>query len=295
LNVYSYKTTLLDLWNTSGKTNILAAFFGFGVFIYILIRESDLSSALELGGVLSDQIIRYRDQSIFLWVINYCAFVYAFTIPMIRIRKQPFGKEITTIALGLFFVLGIFLLITIPVRLEQEYFEVLTNMGPVIAGIFGLLILLIQLQNASYARRSNNSMQALLQMRMSDVQQQHLKTVNDEYPARLGSVISNDDVEKYHTTNFDEADKELQKKIKAINSQIYLLNYFEFLSYGIKAYTFDEELLYGTLAHIVLQHHNRGQNIIKTIQKKEPKCFSSLSDLHRKWSVRRAFESNTAK
>jgi len=288
MSSYTVKNAFGEIYNVAGKTNIGALAISLVGVLFIFIREYDLRTEDII--TLSENVRAYKEHSITIWFFVFFSAIYAFAVPVFRTRKTPYGKYITTIAVACSILALALIVVSIPSRLESPKEGALLTLAPMIGPILALLLLFIQLQVTSHARRTNHSMQALLQMRMSEVYQRHISKVTESYPGRKKSVISASDVEMFHSADPNTLTEEDSAKIEAIFSQIYVLNYFEFLAYGVKAFTMDEELLYGTLASIILQNWKRSKNLIAHVRHNNPKCYENLHELIEKWQVRHEFD-----
>lgn len=291
---YGYSDTFSDLLKAAGKTNYFAIALAILLLVFIAIREFDLLS-IDDASKYSSSLLAYMNSAIIYWVICYLLFLYSFLLPTYRIRHQPHGKNIVISVSFVFIITLIIILFLVPYRLEKSPEQYLTAIGIIIGAIVAVFGIFFQLQVSTFGRRSNNSMQALLQMRMSEVFQNHVETINEQYPNRLGCVIPTTDVALFLDVKQDDQDTSGSEKNKAISSQVYILNYFEFLSYGIHSAALDEELLYSTLGNIFIQNCNRGQHLIDASMNVSTKCYEYLNDLRDKWKLRHDYETQVLK
>lgn len=287
METYRFRDSILELYNIAGKTNILSFSFGIFLLIFCCIREFDVV----FGGSGYTSIKVFSEYSPAFWWVTYCSFLYALIVPLIRVRKLPYGRRIANFgwtSLG-FFLAGLVVLTVSRVKLDSSVSQNLQGVAAVIATILVITGWFVQHQMAANTNRVNHTLNLLLQTRISEVFQTHLTNVNKVYPKRAGSVIPMKDVEAWHTNSEISEDKN-----SAISSQCYLLNYYEFLAVGIKSGLLDEELLYETHGGIIMGQLDRAVHVINKAQQRSRKSYVEFVSLMERWKPRRDFDSRPA-
>lgn len=297
-NKYGIQDTFLEIYAVAGKTNVLSLLASILIFIFCLFREIDILFA---NAPLPPAFEWYLNFSPALWIATFCSCLYALAVPLLRIRKLPYGRRISNIAWSLFVVIFVILISTSLARIQilgspKDYMQGVIAIIAVLVAVTGWFV---NHQIAAFNSRVNHTLNLLLQTRVSNVFQEHANKVNLIYPSKVRSVISIDDVEEWlafipeiedSKENLEKTRTLKEKKCEAIASQNYLLNYYEFLSVGIASGLLDEELLYQTIGGITVSQVNRSTNLIDRSRIDSPKTFEHLMQLYNRWSSRREYE-----
>ncbi|AWB66866.1 hypothetical protein C2869_10665 [Saccharobesus litoralis] len=241
----------------------------------------------------------YADNKLIFWIASYLFFFIGVFVPLNKAKFLPYGKRFFW---GGFGVLGLALLFLV-VAIWQSAIpqggaskmnsEAIDLLGYTSAGALVILGWFVQHQLTRQHNKTNHSLNVLLQMRVSEEFQEQTRLANRYYPSRSHTTISKEDVETYHSSNTVLSNTDLtdtQKKIQSISAHSYLLNYYEFLAYGIKSGVLDEELLFQTIGAVVIGHYQRAEQIVSYARNKSKKTFSNLVELEERWKERRDFD-----
>lgn len=321
--MYTRKHTLAEIFKVFGRSNWI--FLVIGIILTVLVLDREIRLFLyDLTKSAPDfkpnsELEFYRDWSVVFWVTAYCSVLYVFWLPLYRVKNHPFGYKLSVIAI----VIASILLIII---VGCGYFRLgaIDNgaglVGAIVTATISMLILFVKVQMDSLVRRSANSLQALLQMRMSEVYQRHVENINVVYPSHDNRVITESDIalvinsspvivmpeersiddepSEPRTTGSPAKDSDSDisqnggdmeaKIIQAIRSQVYILNYFEFLALGVKNFVLDEELLYESLGGIFVNSYKRAEFIVEGSG--DSKSYILIKEMYLRWSSRRKAE-----
>lgn len=144
----------------------------------------------------------------------------------------------------------------------------LVTLSGIIAAISGWIATSwIALRNA----KRQHTMNVLLQSRLSTAYQQRMKDAITIYPATPKLT---------YVKNLDWEDDTKKDAIEGIK---YLLNYFEFITIGIKNGDLDEKTLNQSLSVILNTLVNISDEYIKYAQGKSPEVFKELLWLNDRW------------
>lgn len=276
---YTYSDTFKAMLREAQLFNYIMFFIGLAISVFCF------------GANGSSQGF-YAENWLIYWVVSYFLVLTSFLMPLNKIKHLPYGRRIFYISLTIFAVIFIVLFREIweefksPSEMSQKSLEMLGYSIAATVAIFGWFI---QHQLTRQHNKVSHSLNILLQMRVSEEFQKHMKQANKFYSSRTRHKISDADMTKYHSED------ELDDKIKSIESHIYLLNYYEFLAYGIKSGTLDEELLFQTLGGIVIGHFDRAEAVIKKARESSPKIYESLVNLEDRWKIRRQYDDTRLK
>jgi hypothetical protein len=234
----------------------------------------------------------YSENWLIFWVVAYLLILIGLLMPLNKVKYLPYGKRIFYSLMLILTVIFLFLFEIIwsefksPTQMDESSLDVLGFSIASSVAVFGWFV---QHQLTRQHNKVSHSLNILLQMRVSEEFQKHMTDANKHYPSRKKTVIPVEDVNLYSRND------EVDCKIKSISSHIYLLNYYEFLAYGIKSGALDEELLFQTLGGIVVGHYRRAENMIKHARSESPKIYESLVNLEDRWSVRRNYDDTQLK
>jgi hypothetical protein len=120
--------------------------------------------------------------------------------------------------------------------------------------------------------KRQHTMNVLLQSRLSQAYQQHMKKVVEIY---LGSSGFN----PVQINDWDQTEKK-----EAIEGIKYLLNYFEFIAIGIKSGDLDEGTLRNSMSVILNTLVTMSDEYIKHSKSKSRKIYRFLIPLNKRWS-----------
>lgn len=304
---YGIRNTFFELYSIAGKTNIISLILAIFILFFCGYRELDLLFA---PNEIPEVFTKYKDISPALWALVYCLLLYAFSVPLIRIRKLPYGRLISNIAWLTLAVLLVFIIsISISrIQLLSEGRDYLQGIIAIVAVFVAITGWFVNHQIASFNNRVNHTLNMLLQTRISPVFQEHNNNSNKVYPPKSKTIIPDEDIQSWLSYNpliEDDVPAEnkcpnncgmtqtkIEKISKAISSQCYLLNYYEFLAAGIESGLLDEELLFQTIGGIVLSHIDKSKSLISHFTKDSPKSYENLIMLEKRWRPRRQFELN---
>jgi hypothetical protein len=292
LKTYNFFSTLRDIKSAMGQTNRFALTLALIVTIVLVFKEIELQN---FPADLGSGLLAYKNKSGIFWFILYTLIVYGLTFPVCRVKNQPFGKAIIKFYAFILVVILIILSFIIFNRLKVEdetFLQYYTPLLPFIGAISTVVIIFIQIQVAGAARRTSHSIKALFEMRTSAVFRDHIKVVNEVYPMAKDAIICPDEITGYFT-HYDANGNPLTLDIKiksAISSQLYLLNYYEFLAVGVDSNSLDEEFLFSTIASTLIGNYERGHFIIKLSIDRQPKAYEYLIRLVKKWTPRHKYE-----
>lgn len=306
MEAYRFRNTVIELYNIAGKTNLIALVVSIILMIFCVIREIDLALTDENGRAFLNF---YQSYSPAIWSLLYCSIVYAFAVPLLRIRKIPYGKSLSNWGWSIITLLFICLIVIVTTRLNitSDDAGTIQVVATVIAVVVGITGWFVQHQITANTSRVNHTLNILLQTRISEVFENHTKCVNKIYPNKYFSVIPEQDVKNWHEINSNNSGESSQpahnKKPRAelssptqndldqaITSQFYLLNYYEFLAVGVKTGLLDEELLYETIGGIVIRQVQRSEKLINHARHTSAKTFINLVQMEQRWKPRREFE-----
>tara|TARA_Y100000296_G_C5165006_1_gene254046 strand:- start:295 stop:1296 length:1002 start_codon:yes stop_codon:yes gene_type:complete len=243
-------------------------------------------------------------------------------------KKKPLLAKValTVLAVGGILVGGVLLLLTLGVVESTNNF--VTTLGvalPVFVTIgYGAIWITYNIQRESEqleenrkTHRKNHTLNILLQSRLSETYQNRMKDAAKFYPSHnsFPNVLEMENGEKrtmYEmlvsysgmfqegSTFIDpknkkisfEVSKELHDHARAIEGLNYLLNYFEFISIGIKNGDLDETVLEDSLHWILINLLDRTKNFITLThtQSNSNKIWENAIKLGEKWQQNAAIK-----
>lgn len=186
---------------------------------------------------------------------------------------------------------------------SPQKYDKLLNVVPVFVAIWAAAIgWLVHFRLSTKAHRTNNAFGILMEMRKSAEFLKRYEIVTRHFPSGT-TTIPAEYCEYFPTTKLKalleeakrqgrEADAEAMDKVEAIAALRYTLNYFEFMSVGIKAGDLDEDLLYDTISTTVVRLFERCQPLLDYVHAPmpggagQPLAFIALAELVERWSVR---------
>lgn len=124
------------------------------------------------------------------------------------------------------------------------------------------------------SNRRNHSMQLLIESRLSDRYMSYVNAV---------STISNEfrNLNPNHNALVPEYFNVLS--IEQKNSILYMLNYCEFVSVGIRFGDLDEQLMFNTFGSMLKTNYEFSQKIIELKQREKSTHFEHVTELYNRW------------
>jgi hypothetical protein len=152
--------------------------------------------------------------------------------------------------------------------LWKDVGQFLRDYGTVLGIVIGVITLIISLSRASAVARTQHTFNALLQMSFNDRYQTALEAVRPYFDMPLPDDLNTADEHK-----------------KLRNHVLLLLNYYQFLSAGVRHGTLSEDLLRTDQRYLVERIYIICEGFIKQRRAKAniPGLFSSLEWLHKRW------------
>ncbi len=131
--------------------------------------------------------------------------------------------------------------------------------------------------------RKQHTIKILFDTRLSPEFRQYLE--KRKYCFAEGSVIVPETYRAYlaATRTVDISDDEANRRRKSAEAVRSLLNYYEFISYGIESGDLDETMLNETIRGMVCRLVADAHLVIADYQKTEPRTFAHLTALYRAW------------
>lgn len=182
-------------------------------------------------------------------------------------------------------------------------YDKLLNVVPVFVAIWAAAVgWFVHFRLSTKAHRTNNAFGILMEMRKSSEYLSRYEIVAKHFPYGLETIPT--EYHEYFPTNKlrgvlaaarakgEDADPITIERIEAIAALRYMLNYFEFMSVGIKAGDLDEDLLYDTISTSVVALYERCQPMFNYVRAPmpggagQPMAFIALQDLVDRWSIR---------
>ena len=251
-----------------------------------------------LNLLLSDEknlpylIANFSTYKVFYWALNYVFFLMFILGPLYRSKAAPGGNKRYWYTLGVLALPLFLLLFSLAPWIVNEQGEVNGLVAIAITTAVVITGWFVQHQITLQNNRTSHTLNLLLQMRLSDEFQSNYRAVSDIYPRTTHKVIPQADVELFFAKTTEQRKSLAEDKATAITGQIYLLNYYEFLAYGIYSRNLDGELLYQTQAGVIMGTFDKSEHIVAHLQALQPKAYKSLIDLLDSWDERYKTESN---
>lgn len=242
-----------------------------------------------------------------LGMLAYTALCFFFAKPLL-VAAYAGHKHLPTVCIwtgvlvGLFIVMSIHSFYAFFGKAPAHYDKVL-NVIPVVVAIWAAgLGWLVHFRLTSKAHRTNNAFSIIMEMRKSseflkrvELVSRHFPpgsvTIPNEYNASFGSSTLHDLYKTSRETG-QEIDALALERAEAIMALKYVLNYYEFMSVGIKEGDLDEELLYETIGPMVVRTFDRSANLIRYVNVAapagagQPLAFTELRKVVNRWRVR---------
>lgn len=295
---YTKKDTLKSLYTIADKSNVFAAVISVVILFFCIVKE--IESALQAESSY------YVSASTVLFSLAYSSLVYSLLLPSLKIRKYPHGRSISNM---LFALLTLLLVITISLILIRT--NAFSNIKEALQGTLGVVAAIavitgwiVNHQITSTNNRVNQTLNLILQTRISSVYQEHEQNVRAVYGRSV--QILKEDVEEWLTNPKTISDdsactigtcnkKEAlltkkDKTYKALVSCCYILNYYEFLASGVSSGLLDEELLYQTVGGMLLHQLKQKRAIIEKFREESKKSLEHLMTLESRWRPRHEME-----
>jgi hypothetical protein len=120
--------------------------------------------------------------------------------------------------------------------------------------------------NNTMHQHKAHTMNVLIQMRNSAEFQRHRLNLFASYP--IGTKVKTEDITKLKAQRADKTSYDIaSNKIPAMDSALYVLNYYEFISVGVLAGDLDESMIKETLGAIFVNFHDHVRPIIDDARK----------------------------
>ncbi|WP_430454920.1 DUF4760 domain-containing protein [Rheinheimera sp.] len=309
---YQRSDTIKSLYTIANKSNVIAFFVSVFLYFYCGIKEFETiaSSATALTPTDKAAASYFMSISEVVYATAMCSLVYALFYPLIKIRKYPHGRFVSNTIAGLLVIISVFSVIMVLLRTTfNDLQTALSGTLGVIAAIAAITGWVVNHQIAAANNRVNQTLNLILQTRISSVYQEHETAIRSVYSSR--DVISKEDVKdwienpvKVHDDtaceigNCTKKDKLLtikDKKHKALVSCCYMLNYYEFLASGVNSGLLDEELLYQTVGGMLLRQNNQMRAVIDHFRESSKKSLEHLIELEERWQPRHRMEDGNGK
>ncbi|GAB3104542.1 DUF4760 domain-containing protein [Lysobacter terrae] len=164
---------------------------------------------------------------------------------------------------------------------DQPHDRIL-NVVPVLTAVVAAgLGWFVHYQYSSKAHRTNNAFSMVMEMRKSseflkrqEIVVKHFPVTLDDIPAAYEPYFSGGSLRKLRTEigggEPTAEQKEALEHAEAISALKYLLNYYEFMSAGVKANDLDKDLLLDTVSEIVIGTYKRSQKLVKFVNDPKP-------------------------
>lgn len=283
---YTYRNYLSDLTKFVNKANV-TFFLIFILFIfYILIRAFDSDGKTLQSATLTLPISNYIQYDFIYWIVAYGTLVASLFGPISKIRSIPYLSHMFWAGTGLLLTLFFVLVVIISLKYMDSSADFSNLLLIVITITIAIAGWFVQHQISSHNSRTGHTLNVLLQMRLSEEFQSNARIVKKNYPNMVYRHILKSDVSLYFTKVEEKRNKLEKEKMEAIASQIYLLNYYEFLAYGIKSKSLDEELLYQVLRGVIDDICKRSEFIIEEQQRGQQNAFKHILELSNRWKLR---------
>jgi Domain of unknown function (DUF4760) len=168
---------------------------------------------------------------------------------------------------------------------ESQQWDRILNLPPVFAAVFGTAIgWYVHQQLSAKLHRTSNSFALVMQTRTSTEFLKHTRSLYAAYPPP--TEFQTEDAKYFETSKRIEIDRigrelavalnpDLTKKgaylrdlakVEAVEGLRYLLNFYEFMAFGIHAGDLDETLLYETVSPSVVGWYTRSQTYCDKIR-----------------------------
>ena len=287
---YTFKNTLNQFFSSIIQTNLIGVIISVILLINNVMRTLDLHYSTSPTGKL---IAHYSDHWIIYWVILFFLFAYILLIPLQKIKKKPFGSYIYWAGMGsISFSFVVLITLTVShyynISNSDSNGDTLTILSIVIAVVTAGFGWFIQHQLTRQHNKINHSLNWILQMRISEEFQKNTTKL-----LCYKSTISAEDAVRYSEIDVSKNDcsSEDVKLHSTLRAHYYVLNYYEFLAFGVESGSLDEEILYQTLGGPIIRAVDKSQNLITEARSYSNKTFEHLIELESRWKLRHTYES----
>ncbi|WP_139851471.1 DUF4760 domain-containing protein [Acinetobacter pullicarnis] len=206
-----------------------------------------------------------------------------------RVRDTFFLKPRTDIQINIIMIcLAIVFIETVYWNIELKNYEffgydlnsssasdgsniILISLG-ILAAVFGWLF---TYRGQVLTATRSHSIQTLMASRLSNEYMEQVRFATEVY-----NNYKNNNLNQISHAEFNELTGE---KIAAI---LYLLNYLEFISVGIRFGDLDEKLMKNTMKSIIGANYTFFEQIIKEKQAKSPSLYEHLTALNNRWNAK---------
>jgi hypothetical protein len=253
------------------------------------------------------------------YILTGCLALFALTGPVCRIARQERDRGVLTVVfwgiIGLLVVTITFVAAfsafaptpsaTQTLSQGSAAYDRLLNIVPAVIAVWAAgLGWYTHHQIAMKAHRTTHAFNLLMQTRTSSEFLRNVRAFQLLYPT--GHPMPTADADYYRANNItrlpeheavllnpgsDEAQKTRARveirKIEAIDSAKYLLNYFEFMARGIKSGDLDAQILYDTIGGNVIGVYKRTEAFRRAFQDSQPLAMEFLSPLVEDWAKRK--------
>lgn len=305
MRTYQRLDTIKSIYTTANKSNVLSFFISVLLYFYCIIKESESAAPASVMGAADSVATSYfMNISAVVYAVALCSLVYAFLYPLIKIRKFPHGRTVSNVSAVLLLIVTIISVIIILKRTAIVDRDDLSGTLAVIAAIAGVTGWVVNHQIAASNNRVNQTLNLILQTRISSVYQDHENSIRSVYTRT--DIISAADVKDWvenpvrphddvacaigSCTKKEKLLTIKDKKHKALSSCCYMLNYYEFLASGVNAGLLDEELLYQTVGGMLLRQNDQMRAVIEHFRSSGSKSLEHLVDLEERWRPRHELE-----
>lgn len=288
---YTFKNTFNQFFNSIAQTNLIAAIVTFVLLCNNALRALDLY--LSDTGDTSTLLNHYGENWIIYWIILFFSAAYTLLMPLLKIKKKPFGSYIYWFGMG---TIGLSFVILITLTVSDFYNkssnldnnDTLTVLGIVIAVVTAGFGWFIQHQLTRQHNKINHSLNLILQMRVSEEFQKNTTKLN-----YYKTQISPEDAAHYANIDISAIDPSSNdaKLFSTLRAHYYVLNYYEFLAFGADSGSLDDEILYQTIGGPVIRTVKKCEHLIAEARSHSNKCFQHLQELEGRWRLRHTYES----
>ena len=259
-------------------------------FIFTLYNLFALTFYLIEGLGQSKIITHYINNLSAYWAVTFLFLCLAIFEPINKNKHSLYGARLFKITTFVIVMTWIVLFIFV----SSSFIGTDNSINPIILMTVTIIVAVsgwfVNHQIAADNRRRGHTLNLLLQTRLSSEFQENSRLVWETYPRALYPTIPEDNVRCFFSHDKEERKKLDGSKIKAVYAQIYLLNYYEFLAYGIISKNLDNELLYQTIGGILEGTLVKSKFILRYKIKQQPKAYEHVKALHKKWDKRLRYE-----
>lgn len=278
--------TVSNVLNTNGDN--LHAFFR------VLWCFSFFGSLFAEIGLL--EVSFYLKHLSLIYAINLSSYFIGFMLPIYKATKHKVKMSIPLLIYS-FFIIQLTYALVRYLYLLPSYATTELDIDLYIVNFFMVSAIVIgwfvHSHNNLNSERKQHTVNILNSSRMSSVYQEHLRLATDKYNDPYKHVTEAD-VKLYTewrkgsiTIDFSSEEAKVKKDIntiRAIQSVMYLLNYYEFVAAGVFSGDLDEEYLYATIAGISTNLVNYSKPLIDKYQANDKLTWQYIVKLSNNWS-----------